>query len=141
MIRIMLLSGTRRQESARRMRTQANRYRCRGAQLWVNPLLDWTNDQMRRYREEHELPQSDVAALLHRSGECNCGCFAEPGEREMLKSLWPEWFEETIGSLEREALEMGLGACRWGERPPNIPLQDGKPVEMCSSCLLRAEAA
>jgi 3'-phosphoadenosine 5'-phosphosulfate sulfotransferase (PAPS reductase)/FAD synthetase len=144
--KIMLLSGTRRHESQRRMRTQANRYRCRGAQLWVNPLLDWTNEQMRAYREQHDLPQSDVSALLHRSGECNCGSFAAPGEREMLASLWPAWWEDTIGALEREAQARGLAACRWGERPPAGPIQDGRSAEqtgelfgpeLCSDCVIR----
>ena len=58
---------------------------------------------MRRYRGELELPQSDVAALMHRSGECNCGSYANPDEREMLASLWPRWFERTI-----RAVELGL---------------------------------
>lgn len=127
--KIMLLSGTRRHESARRMRTQANRHRCRGAQLWVNPLLDWTDAQMRSYREEHELPISDVSALLHRSGECNCGSFAAPGEREMMRSLWPQWFHDRIENLEERAQAAGLAACRWGERPPDRPIKDGRVVE------------
>lgn len=131
---VMLLTGKRRAESARRAKTTAGIEK-RGGQLYVNPLIDWTDAQMRAYRREHELPQSDVAALIHRSGECNCGAFAAPGEREMLRSLWPSWFEATIGSLEREAEARGIAACRWGERPPEAEPGDVGPL--CSSCEYR----
>lgn len=113
---VMLLSGVRTDESDRRMVNAAGEINKRGSQLWVSPLVDWTNEEMRAYRDEHGLPQSDVAALLHRSGECNCGAFKSPGEREMLESLWPEWFAKTIGALEAEAAKLGV-PCRWGERP------------------------
>jgi len=131
--RVLALTGVRRSESARRAsRMPITR---RSSLVFANPLIDWTNAAMRRYRVEHELPESDVAALIHRSGECNCGAFAEPGEREMLASLWPEWFEATIASLEREAETAGVPACRWGERPPDTTPGDVGPL--CSSCEFR----
>jgi 3'-phosphoadenosine 5'-phosphosulfate sulfotransferase (PAPS reductase)/FAD synthetase len=138
--RVMFLTGVRRAESARRSkRAPLTR---KGSAVFVNPLIDWTDAQMRAYRREHALPESDVAALIHRSGECNCGSFAAPGEREMLRSLWPDWFERTVASLEREAEAAGIPACRWGERPPSTPIGDVGP--MCSSCewqLFPSEAA
>jgi 3'-phosphoadenosine 5'-phosphosulfate sulfotransferase (PAPS reductase)/FAD synthetase len=131
--RVLALTGVRRSESARRAsRTPITR---RFSLVFANPLIDWTNTAMRRYRVEYELPESDVAALIHRSGECNCGAFAEPGEREMLAALWPEWFEATIASLEREAEAAGIPACRWGERPPDATPADAGPL--CSSCEFR----
>lgn len=129
--RVLMLTGVRRGESQRRSKRMP--VTSHGAIRFANPLIDWTNADMRAYRAEHRLPQSDVAALIHRSGECNCGAFAAPGERAMLASLWPEWFEETIGSLEREAQARGIAACRWGERP-------GQAVEggaLCTDCELR----
>jgi 3'-phosphoadenosine 5'-phosphosulfate sulfotransferase (PAPS reductase)/FAD synthetase len=128
--RVTFLTGVRRDESARRaVRHPITR---RFSAVFVNPLIDWTDAEMRAYRAEHALPESDVAALIHRSGECNCGSFAAPGEREMLRSLWPDWFEQTIASLEREAEAAGIPACRWGERPPDaLP---GEAGPMCSSC-------
>lgn len=133
--RIMLLTGKRRSESKRRGRTTAGVER-RGAQLYVNPLIDWTSDDMRSYRASHGLPVSEVGALIHRSGECNCGAFAAGGEREMLRSLWPDWFERTIASLEREAEQRGVTACRWGERPPEVR---ESPGPLCSDCTLWQE--
>ena len=80
---------------------------------------------------------SDVAALLHRSGECNCGAYAAPGEREELQALYPEWFDATIGALEREAQAAGLAQCVWGARQDGVALAADEP--MCSDCQLRIE--
>jgi 3'-phosphoadenosine 5'-phosphosulfate sulfotransferase (PAPS reductase)/FAD synthetase len=134
---VMLLSGKRKAESARRAKTTLGIDK-RGGQLYVNPLVDWTATDMAGYRRQHELPESPVAALLHRSGECNCGAFAEPGEREMLRSLYPTWFEQKIASLERAAECAGVQACRWGERPPGEVPGDAGPL--CSSCEWRQMA-
>jgi 3'-phosphoadenosine 5'-phosphosulfate sulfotransferase (PAPS reductase)/FAD synthetase len=124
--RILLLTGVRRAESVRRMGTTAP-VRRDGAQVWVAPLVDWTNEDMRSFRVRHNLPQSDVAALLHRSGECNCGAFAKPGEREELRSLFPSWWEERIAPLELVSGRL------WGERPlRNVPIYgDLYPCPVC----------
>jgi 3'-phosphoadenosine 5'-phosphosulfate sulfotransferase (PAPS reductase)/FAD synthetase len=132
---VMLLTGKRRAESARRAASTLGIDK-RGGHLFVNPLVDWTGDQVRAYRTEHDLPESDAAALLHRSGECNCGSFAKPGEREMLRALAPGWFDANIGSLEREANAAGIAACRWGERPPAVA--PGAAGPLCSTCEWRA---
>lgn len=129
--RVLALTGVRHDESARR--AQRMPLTRRGSLAFANPLVDWTDVDMRVYRRDHDLPESDAAALLHRSGECNCGSFAAPGEREELRSLWPQWFERTIASLEREAATAGVAACRWGERP-GVPVDAGP---LCSDCQLR----
>ena len=138
--RVMGLTGIRRAESARRAsRPPTNRLGVTGSLVFVNPLIDWTAFDMRAHAEENGLPQSEVAALLHRSGECNCGCFADEGEREMLRSLWPEWFEQRIGELEREAERMGLPCPRWGG-DRTLPAK-GEAGELCSDCQLRFEVS
>lgn len=129
--RIGLLSGARAGESQRRKSNVKPVWR-RGAQVWINPILGWTDAEMNEYRAAHSLPELEVAALLHRSGECNCGCFAGEGEREMLRDLWPEWFDATIGSLEREAEARGLPFAKWGHgrgRPSAVG-------PLCSDCQL-----
>jgi 3'-phosphoadenosine 5'-phosphosulfate sulfotransferase (PAPS reductase)/FAD synthetase len=133
MDRVLLLTGVRRAESQRRMGDRKPLAR-RFAQVWANPLTDWTNAETAAYRREHGLPESDVAALIHRSGECNCGCFAAPGEREMLADLFPEWWAR-IEDLERRAEAAGKRYCRWGGRPG--PATDAGPL--CSDCELRLE--
>jgi 3'-phosphoadenosine 5'-phosphosulfate sulfotransferase (PAPS reductase)/FAD synthetase len=136
--RVMALTGIRRAESARRKhREPINR---KGSMVFVNPLIDWTAADMRDYRGDYDLPESEVAALLHRSGECNCGCFATEGEREMLKSLWPEWFSERIESLEREAEGKGLPCARWGVRCESDKVEVPAGV-LCSGCELQLQVA
>lgn len=92
---------------------------------------------MRMYRALHELPESDVSALLHRSGECNCGAFAAPDERQDIYALgYGDWFDATIVPLEREAERLRIPACRWGERPAEVAAPAGP---MCSDCQMRLD--
>lgn len=136
--RVLMLSGIRRSESKRRKaRPAMSRH---GAIVFVSPLIDWDNGQMRAYRDQHRLPESDVSALLHRSGECNCGAFAPHGEREMLRSLWPSWFEQTIASLEREAESAGIRSCVWGRATEAVlDVGDEAKRPLCSSCQLQLD--
>jgi 3'-phosphoadenosine 5'-phosphosulfate sulfotransferase (PAPS reductase)/FAD synthetase len=141
--RVALLTGVRIQESSRRRWNVANLGARKGAQVWINPIRHMTTAEVYAYMREHDLPESDVTAILHRSGECCCGAFAEPGEREMLQSLWPEWFETTIGALEREAETAGLARCRWGdgfgrgEKTRRGSL--ASPGPLCDDCQLRLD--
>ncbi|HMJ02954.1 MAG TPA: phosphoadenosine phosphosulfate reductase family protein [Conexibacter sp.] len=115
--RVALLSGARRYESRRRSMTQGvEGWRLRKSQLWINPLNDWRNEEMVAYRQEHGIPQSDVAALLHRSGECNCGAYMSVGEIQDVRALFPDWHRDTILPLEAEARAAGLPRQVWGER-------------------------
>lgn len=144
--RVMLLSGARVKESARRRRTNAGGpARLRKAQLWVNPLHEWTNDEMRAYRREHRIPISDVAALLHRSGECNCGAYVAKHERADILRLYPDWYAELIAPLEAEARDLQIPRCVWGERLDSDragargAVDDDLP--MCSDCQLAFDTA
>jgi 3'-phosphoadenosine 5'-phosphosulfate sulfotransferase (PAPS reductase)/FAD synthetase len=111
--RVLFLSGIRRAESQRRAkRPSVNRPG--GSMVFACPLIDWTGDDTREYRAEHAIPESPAAALLHRSGECNCGAYAGKGERAMLKALYPEWWRTTIAPLEAQAQAAGIRWCRWG---------------------------
>lgn len=129
--RIMLLAGARRAESQRRMGT-ALPVKRRYAQVWVNPLIDWSHRDMREFRNLHKLPESDVAALLHRSGECNCLAFPSEGERAMLMRLWPSWFEDTFGWLERELKAAGHRYWMLGMPRPDADRDSGG--ELCDDC-------
>jgi 3'-phosphoadenosine 5'-phosphosulfate sulfotransferase (PAPS reductase)/FAD synthetase len=128
--RILLLTGVRRAESIRRMGTVRPVWRD-GATVWVAPLIDWSNHDMREFRARHDLPESDVAALMHRSGECNCGAFAAQGEREMLHDVYPEWFASVIAPLERET------GRQWGRAARADSRRYGaEPSPLCTDCTL-----
>lgn len=137
--KVLYLTGVRRAESQRRA-TRAAVTRKRGT-VYANPLIDWSNTQTRIYLAHSGAPRSDVSALLHRSGECNCGAFASAAkERAMLKSLWPLWWARIEG-LEVEAECAGIRWCRWGgyDREGNRATTVVREVagELCQSCELR----
>lgn len=69
--RIMLVTGVRKHESRRRMGTVEEIQRD-GAQVWVAPVTNWTNEDMLVYREYHGLPVNPVSKALGMSGECLC---------------------------------------------------------------------
>lgn len=142
--RVLFLSGIRRAESRRRSRREAiNRLAGKSA-VFAAPLIDWTGGDMLRYRREHQIPESAASALLHRSGECQCGAFANAEEeRAMLKALYPGFFAG-IEQLEREAHEAGVRWCRWGgydvdgNRAGEASRE--KPGLLCESCEARQHA-
>jgi len=140
--RVLLITGLRRAESARRAgRKEITR---NGAQLWCNPLIDWTARDMWDYRDLHMqgAPMSEVAALTHRSGECNCAAYSTPGEREELQALFPEWFASFIAPLEAEAAAAGLTFPKWGYVEGRDEIAASARDElMCSDCQLRIEVA
>lgn len=131
--RFMLLTGVRNAESLRRMgyRDPVSR---RGGQVWVNPLVRWTNEQMAEYRHGQSLPVNEVSANLHMSGECLCGAMADQdesrGEREMIRFFYPG-FEKRLAELENECRSRGLPYTEWGVKRCAETSSAGP---MCTSC-------
>ncbi len=135
---VLFLSGIRRSESRRRAKREPLNQR--GSAKFCNPLIEWSGLDMAGYRSHFDLPVSDVAALLHRSGECNCGAFARAEEeRTLMRTFWPQWWAETIEALEAEAEALGIRWCRWGgyDLEGNQAAGSSKPGLLCSSCHVR----
>lgn len=129
--RIMLITGVRLSESKRRMGHVEPIVRQK-AKLWVAPILDWTSDDLRAYREENGVPESEVAALLHMSGECLCGAFAHPDEIKDLEAFYPV-VAARIHALEVEAEAAGVH-CVWGTRPPGKRKAADAAGMLCTGC-------
>lgn len=142
--RFLLLTGIRRAESKRRMgySDPVNR---KGGQVWINPLLNWSNEAIARYRSAHNLPVNPVSANLHMSGECMCGAMADQDhyreERAAIRFFYPE-FDARLSALESECRERGLKHVEWGvKRVEPAPEIDGQETfefaPMCASCDFR----
>lgn len=62
----LFLSGVRHAESRRRANRPAIDLRGTAA-VFVNPLISWTDLDMLRHTRRYRIPESDAAALMHRS--------------------------------------------------------------------------
>lgn len=136
--RVVFLAGRRRSESQRRAQVPASERK--GSIVWVSPLVHWTKLDLTTYRLLcGDVPVNEVTALVHMSGECCCGSFARPGEREELAYWFPELFQQ-IGELEDAIVDrqdIPILRRRWGwgadghEDTPNRPMLSGP---LCTSC-------
>lgn len=114
--RVLFLSGMRRFESDRRFENTQVLHRD-GSEVWCSPLAWWTTEHMAEYRRQFDVPVNEVSVHLHMSGECLCGAYAKPGEKEEIRFFFPDAAEE-IDALEDEVAAAGHAACVWGQRPP-----------------------
>lgn len=135
--RVMLVTGVRNLESARRMGYVKPIMRV-GAQVWTAPVYNWNDIEMAAYRAEHGLPLSEVSKNFGMSGECLCGSFAQHGEMERLERFYPAAAAE-IRELEREAKAAGVH-CEWGKAPKRGGrLSEELPfMPMCVGCPTKA---
>lgn len=137
--RVVFLGGIRRAESARRANRQEHHRE--GSVVWVSPLINWTKLDLNTYRlMAGDVPRNDASDLIHMSGECLCGAFAAPGEREEIDQWFPLALEE-VREIEailatRPDIPEHRKTWGWGADPAKKAL-DGKASKsglLCSSC-------
>lgn len=98
--RVIFLAGRRRSESARRSQIVASERV--DSVIWVSPMVLWTKLDLNTYRlMAGDVPVNEVSELIHMSGECLCGSFAEKHELDMVGDYFPTVREE-IEALEDE---------------------------------------
>ena len=103
-------------------------YEREGSVVWVSPIANWHKLDLSTYRQIHDLPRNEVSDLLHMSGECLCGAFAQPGELDKLRAYPPAAeVVHQIDDLAARALAAGVPAsrCVWGQRPTDRPCLEG----------------
>jgi 3'-phosphoadenosine 5'-phosphosulfate sulfotransferase (PAPS reductase)/FAD synthetase len=105
------------------------------AQLWINPILDWTSADVNAYMEAVGLPRNPVVDKLHRSGECLCGALADPQELDWIAFWYPETAAR-IRALEADCFSRGL-PYRWGQKASR-PIEPNQPMlPLCQDCPTR----
>ncbi len=119
--RVLLVTGVRNQESARRMGHSMPIIRT-GATVWVAPMFTYSKIDLHERRKTYSLPQSEVARNLGMSGECLCGAFAAPGDFLRIAQHYPK-AAQSILDLEAKARAAGQPHCAWGQRPSKQPNQ------------------
>lgn len=141
--RVLFLAGRRRTESARRSAVPASGRE--GSVVWASPLVLWTKPDLNTYRLMcGDVPVNEVSDLIHMSGECLCGSFAEKEELEMVGMWFPE-VREQIEALEAEIADRedipeirrkwGWGAYR---ADPAALKRRSRSGPLCTSCDARA---
>jgi 3'-phosphoadenosine 5'-phosphosulfate sulfotransferase (PAPS reductase)/FAD synthetase len=105
------------------------------SQIWVNPIYWWSVSDRDRYIAEHELPINPISELLGMSGECLCGAFAHPGEKELIRLVDPKTARR-IDQLESDVLDCGF-PWSWEGGPPSGGLDRSQMelfMPMCVGC-------
>jgi len=136
--KIMYLTGARRDESVRRMGNVVDIQK-EGNQIWVNLISDWTKQNCYDFRISENYKQSPTAAILGRSGECNCGAYGSPQELIEMKYFFPT--DPNIKMIERVQKELRGKKhkyCNYGHGGVNKELttsQENKIIsKLCSTC-------
>lgn len=146
--RVIFVAGRRAAESARRTsrwkRGEIVEHEREGSIVWCSPILHWTDADMAEYRREFDVPRNEVSDMIHMSGECLCGAFASPGERDEVGFFFPDWKAE-IEALEAEVAAAGIAGerARWGwgaDQPVEVRRRSHKPGRLCDSCTYRQES-
>jgi hypothetical protein len=145
--RVMYVNGCRSQESDRRMANTKEIDLSEPRRVWCAPIHDFDKLDTTETLKVAKQPRSRVVDLIHKSGECLCGAFAQREELAELK-LWDETrpMYDRIVKLEEEVVpRFGRG---WGERPiadrltivsPDMLVQP--PGPLCWGCDKRIEVA
>lgn len=133
--KIMLITGIRETESARRMGF-AEPIHKDGALIWVAPFFSYSQREMDEYIERNLLIRNPVTENLGISGECLCGAFAAPNERKKLRRLYPD-FDSYLSVMETRLEEAKQPYCRWGNGVRVDPCQEKFAfMPMCAGCAL-----
>lgn len=86
--RVIFVAGRRRSESARR--ATVPELEREDSVVFCSPMVLWTRPDLNAYGRLHDVPVNPVYEMLHLSGECLCGCFAQEGEREWTFGCLPD---------------------------------------------------
>ncbi|CAB4139792.1 CysH 3'-phosphoadenosine 5'-phosphosulfate sulfotransferase (PAPS reductase)/FAD synthetase and related enzymes [uncultured Caudovirales phage] len=116
-VRILLINGARKDESANRMKNlQVTKPDPGGKNnIWVNAIHDWSADDRDKFLQENNIPINPVAKALCRSGECMCGTQQSKEARIEAAAIYPRW-GKWIDSLEAEVKKKWPWG--WGEEMP-----------------------
>lgn len=144
--RVVFIAGRRRTESARRRRVPAMERT--GSRVYASPLVNWTSLDLNTYRlMEGDVPRNQASDLIHMSGECLCGSFAAPGERDEIDAWFPTALDE-VRELEaliadRDDIPWWRKTWGWGADPAKKALDGAasKSGALCSSCDDRFQTA
>lgn len=119
----IIVSGVRVSESQRRKINVSKPFQVIDGIRWVSPIMNWDEDDKDEFLEDRQIDKSPVSKCFGMSGECLCGAYAIPGEKQKLKGCGFVRACNQITELERILSEIGF---TWGW---DDPLPKGKEYD------------
>ena len=140
-VRIMFLTGMRRDESAnrqKRMITACTVTKRRPNDMWTALILNWSKPECLEFLNGNSICRNPVSVNLCRSGECMCGTMQSKGDRAEASYYYPEWGKQ-LDELEKKIKAIhGFG---WGVKMPSKanPAKTDLFQPMCVGCIKAME--
>ena len=141
-----LISGVRRMESKRRMKTVKGAIHKEGRLHFCQPFIDKTSPWVFDYLNSHDLHISPVYQTMHFSGDCLCGAYAKRDEINLLKGFYPDTAKK-LADLEKELAKSKNPDVQkylhWGNNIgfDNLPNQETLEESLvCTDCMNDTEA-
>lgn len=134
--RVMYISGCRTEESTRRM-ANTEELQIDGQRVWCAPIHNWTKLDCSLALELFRVERNPVVDLIHKSGECLCGAFANSDRENELEelNLWDLTRPAYLEIKRLEAIVKPLHGWGWGERPPKKQRPCAStPGMLCQGC-------
>lgn len=131
--KILIATGIRKDESARRAGYKYSVIDIVGSVIWVNPFYYRDKAWFMAYIAQHKLPRNPVSQMLGMSGECLCGAYAHKGEKAAIKLVCPKTHAR-IEALEKAVAARGF-SWGWEDAPPKKQRPSrGNFMPMCVGC-------
>ncbi len=133
-----LASGVRQEESARRLAIVEPESIIEGVRVEA-PIFDWSTQKVWDYISANNIPKSPGYKTLHLSGDCLCGAFAHPEERQILQTFHPDvWKRLKLleDYLEASGIVKNQWAWKWGNRGGPKKTESSTAERLaCETCL------
>ena len=141
-----LISGVRRQESKRRMKTVKGAIHKEGRLHFCQPFIDKTSPWVFDYLNSHDLHISPVYQTMHFSGDCLCGAYAKRDEINLLRGFYPDMAKK-LADLEKELAKSKNPTVQkylhWGNSVGFDNISNQETLEeslVCTDCMNDTEA-
>lgn len=137
---IGFITGVRSSESARRFRNVTDTHKSEGV-VWIPAIKSWSKEDCAQVIEYSKQKKNPVSMTMGMSGECGCGSYASPFEKQVLDHMYPETgkqidFLESIVSSVAEYNQIHDKFCKWGHSMrSDEKIDDGKVLELCADCV------
>lgn len=126
-----LASGVREQESGRRTLSTKPLSQWEEVPIYA-PIFEWSTADTWAYAKAAGYERPEAYSKLNISGDCLCGAFAEPHERQAIKVHYPA-FDAKLCQLEIQCPK-GAPYNQWGHGQGKPKPMDANQAALCFDC-------